>query len=310
MKTPTTLLEAVRYFSDLDTCREFMVNLRWPNGVVTCPHCGSETVGFLETRKIWKCKNRECRKQFSVKVGTIFEDSPLGLDKWLPVLWMIANAKNGISSYEVHRAIGVTQKTAWFMLHRVRLAMQTESFCKLSGAVEVDETLIGGKLRNMHPGRKAMAKGRTNDGKVIVMGLLERHGKVRTKVVDDAKKTTLQPLVKKHVEDGSVVYTDALKSYLGLDADFVHETINHAETYVRGHIHTNSIENFWSLFKRCIHGTYVSVEPFHLFRYLNEEEFRFNNRKINDAGRFLYVASAVSGKRLMYKELIGQSETV
>lgn len=308
MEMPTTLLEAVRTFSDLDTCREFLAALRWPNGV-TCPHCGSPQVGFIETRKIWKCKNRECRKQFSVKVGTIFEDSPLGLNKWLPVLWLLANAKNGISSYEVHRAIGVTQKTAWFMLHRVRLAMQTESFCQLSGEVEVDETLIGGSLRNMHPQKKALARGRTNYGKVIVTGLLERHGSVRTKVVPDATKKTLQPLVKQHVEQGSAVFTDELASYQGLDKDFVHETINHAETYVRGHIHTNSIENFWSLFKRCINGTYVSVEPFHLFRYLNEEEFRFNARKADDASRFLQTAGSVAGKRIMYKELIGKSET-
>lgn len=310
METPTTLLEAVTYFSDPTTCREFMVNLRWPDGVVTCPHCGSAEPRFMEKRGIWQCKNKECRKQFSVKVGTIFEDSPLSLQKWLPVLWLLANAKNGISSYEIHRSIGVTQKTAWFMLHRVRLAMQTESFDKLSGAVEVDETLIGGSLRNMHPYKKAAARGRTNYGKVIVTGLLERHGKVRTQVVPDTTKKTLQPLVKKHVEKGATVYTDQLASYMGLDKDFVHETINHAETYVRGHVHTNSIENFWSLFKRAVNGTYVSVEPFHLFRYLNEEEFRFNERKHTDGERFLQTAAGVVGKRIMYKELIGQSETV
>lgn len=310
MRTPTTLIEAVTYFSDPDTCREFMANLRWPDGVVACPHCGSTEPRFMEKRGIWQCKEKECRKQFSVKVGTIFEDSPLPLQKWLPVLWLLANAKNGISSYEIHRAIGVTQKTAWFMLHRVRLAMQTESFDKLSGEVEVDETLIGGSLRNMHPAKKAAARGRTNYGKVIVTGLLQRHGNVRTKVVADAKKETLQPLVKKHVAKGAAVYTDALPSYMGLDKDFVHEVINHAECYVRGHVHTNSIENFWSLFKRAVNGTYVSVEPFHLFRYLTEEEFRFNYRKSDDASRFVHTLSAVVGKRLTYQELIGKSETV
>ena len=310
MKTPTTLLDAITYFSDPNTCREFMVALRWPEGV-NCPHCGSTEVTFMEKRGIWQCKQRECRKQFSVKVGTIFEDSPISLQKWLPALWLIGNAKNGISSYEVSRALGVTQKTAWFMLHRIRLAMKAESFCKLSGEVEADETLIGGKLRNMHPGKKAQAKGRTNDGKVIVMGLLERHGgEVRTKVVPDAKKETLQPEVHKHVEKGSAVFTDALLSYHGLDKDFVHEVINHAECYVMGRVHTNNIENFWSLFKRCVKGTYVSVEPFHLFRYLNEEEFRFNERKHTDGERFLQTAAGVVGKRIMYKELIGQSETV
>lgn len=311
MRTPTTLLEAVTYFSDPNTCREFMVNLRWPDGIVTCPHCGSTEPRFMEKRGIWQCKNKECRKQFSVKVGTIFEDSPLPLQKWLPVLWLLANAKNGISSYEIHRAIGVTQKTAWFMLHRVRLAMQTESFCKLQGEVEVDETYIGGKARNMHKARRAeKIKGTGGMGKTAVMGLLERHGEVRTKVVPNVRRDTLQPEVRKHVEPGSAVFSDDLHSYRGLGDEFVHEVVNHAEEYVRGRVHTNSLENFWSLFKRTVNGTYVSVEPFHLFRYLDEQEFRFNSRKTNDADRFLYVASAVSGKRLTYRELIGKSETV
>jgi transposase-like protein len=307
MYTPTSLLDAVRYFADPDHCHDFLTAARWPEGV-TCPHCGTADPYVINAKRgrMWRCRSKECKRQFTVKVGTIFEDSPLGLDKWLPTLWLIANAKNGISSYEVSRDLGVTQKTAWFMLHRVRLLMQTDADDQFAGQVEVDETLIGGKLRNMHPGRKAMAKGRTNDGKVIVMGLLERHGKVRTKVVEDAKKETLQPLVKKHVKKGATVYTDELKSYMGLDKDFVHETINHAECYVQGHIHTNSIENFWSLFKRCCHGTYVSIEPFHLFRYLSEEEFRFNERKSTDGQRFAKAAGAVAGKRLTYRELIGQ----
>ncbi len=303
---PKTLVEAIRHFADPDVCREFLVGLRWPDGVV-CPHCGSTNVGFLATRKIWKCRFKECRKQFSVKVGTIFEDSPLGLDKWLPALWLIANAKNGISSHEVGRALGVTQKTAWFMLHRIRLAMQTESFEKLSGHVEADETLIGGSLTNMHPERKRLARGRTNMGKVIVMGILERHGEVRTKVIEDTARKTLHAEVKSNVAPGSALYTDALASYYGLDKHYLHEVINHAECYVRGHVHTNCIENFWSLFKRCINGTYVSVEPEHLFRYLDEEEFRFNSRKGTDATRFVSTAAGVSGKRIMYKELIGRS---
>lgn len=308
METPTTLLEAVRHFSDPDVCRDFLAQLRWPEGVA-CPHCGSTEVGFLTTRKIWKCRSKECRKQFSVKVGTIFEDSPISLDKWLPVIWMIANAKNGISSYEVHRAIDVTQKTAWFMLHRIRLAMKSESFQKLSGEVEADETLVGGSLTNMHPERKRQARGRTHMGKAVVMGIMERHGEVRTKVIEDTTRKTLHAEVKAHVEPGSSVYTDALASYYGLDKHYLHEVINHAECYVKGHIHTNSIENFWSLFKRCVNGTYIAVEPFHLFRYLDEEEFRFNSRKRSDASRFINVAGAVTGKRLTYQELIGNSET-
>jgi transposase-like protein len=306
MKTPNTLLEAVRYFSDLDTCREFLVGLRWPDGV-TCPHCGATNVHWMEKAKQWKCYSKDCRKKFSVKVGTIFEDSPIGLDKWLAAIWVQVNAKNGVSSYEIHRAFGVTQKTAWFMEQRIRLAMQDNGGGFLTGQVEVDETLIGGKLRNMHPQKKALARGRTNYGKVIVTGLLQRHGNVRTKVVPNAKKETLQPLVKKHVAEGAAVYTDALPSYMGLDKDFVHEVINHAECYVRGHVHTNSIENFWSLFKRAVNGTYVSVEPFHLFRYLDEEQFRFNNRKLDDAGRFVLAVMGIVGRRLTYKELIGQA---
>lgn len=303
-QVPQTLHAAIKYFSDPEVCRQHLAQLRWPDGV-TCPHCGADNPHWMESVKRWKCYNKECRKQFSVKVGTIFEDSPIGLDKWLTALWIIVNAKNGTSSLEISRAIGVTQKTAWFMGHRIRLVMQNGSICKLSGEVEVDETLIGGKLRNMHPERKALAKGRTNDGKVIVMGLLERKGNVRTKVIEDAKKETLQPLVKKHVEEGAAVFTDALPSYNGLDADFVHEVINHAECYVRGHVHTNSIENFWSLFKRCVHGTYVSVEPFHLFRYLDEEGFRFNERKSTDGQRFTEALGNATGKRVTYKELIG-----
>ena len=303
---PETLIEAIRYFSDQDRCREFLANLRWPDGI-TCPHCGTDKPYFLATVKVWKCRNKKCYKKFSIKSGTIFEDSPLGLDKWLPTMWLIVNAKNGVSSWEIHRAIGVTQKTAWFMLHRIRLAMQTESFSKLSGTVEADETLIGGSLRNMHGDRKPMARGRTHMGKAIVMGLLERHGEVRTAVVPDQTKEILQAKVKQHVKLGSEVFTDELASYDGLEKEYIHETINHAETYVQGRVHTNSLENYWSLFKRCIKGTYVSVEPFHLFRYLDEEDFRFNNRKQTDAARFVAALSGVAGKRLMYSELIGNA---
>src|ERR1700719_1362733 len=149
---PTSLIEEIRYFSDLDVCTDFVANLRWPDGPV-CPRCGSTEYSYLTTRRLWKCKG--CKKQYSVKLGTIFEDSPLGLDKWLPAIWLLANSKNGISSYELHRALGVTQKTAWFMLSRIRLAMQTKSFTKLKGEVEADETFIGGKRANMHKSKKA-----------------------------------------------------------------------------------------------------------------------------------------------------------
>jgi len=303
-----TLLEAIRYFSDPDVCLDFMVGLRWADGVV-CPACGSDDVHFIETRRVWRCKNKHPRQQFSVKVGTIFEDSPLGLDKWFATMWLIANAKNGISSVEVSNAIGVTQKSAWFMLQRIRLAMQAGSFEKLSGQVEVDETYIGGKARNMHPGKRK-ARGRGTVGKVAVMGLLERHGDFQYQIVENTKRRTLHGEVSKAVEPGSNVYTDALASYSRLADEYGHKVIDHAERYVDGEVHTNSLENFWSLLKRSIHGTYVSVEPFHLFRYLDEQAFRFNNRELTDRQRFVKVASAVVGKRLTFQNLIGADASV
>jgi len=309
---PKTLVEAIRYFADPDTCLKFLVPLRWPDGVV-CPRCGSKEHSFISTRRTWKCKG--CKKQFSVKVGTVMEDSPLGLDKWLTAIWLIANAKNGISSWEAHRALGITQKSAWFLLHRIRLAMQTGSFAKLSGEVEVDETFIGGKARNMHKGKRAeKIQGRGTAGKAIVIGVLERDGEVRTKVIPDTKKGTVQAEVRANVKPGTLVCTDALKSYEGLAPDYVHEAVDHAVEYVRGNCHTNGLENYWSLLKRCIRGTYVSVEPFHLFRYLDEENFRYNERKHpsgtvkTDGERFINVTGSTAGKRLTYKKLTGKAE--
>jgi transposase-like protein len=307
-KFPKTLQEAIKYFADADTCVTFMAQLRWPEGV-TCPHCEGKAVSYLSTRRTWKCMNKACHKQFSVKVGTIMEDSPIGLDKWLAAIWLIANAKNGVSSYEISRSLGVTQKSAWFLLHRIRLAMQTGTFQKMGGTVEVDETFIGGLSRNMHKHkREAKITGTGGAGKAIVFGLLERHGdssKVRTKVIFDRSQETLQGEVRKHVEPGAEVFTDAHRSYMGLSAEYVHQFTDHAETYVRGNVHTNGIENFWSLLKRGIKGTYVSVEPFHLFRYLDEQAFRFNERKGKDADRFVRTVKQVAGKRLTYEDLIG-----
>ncbi|HEY1602482.1 MAG TPA: IS1595 family transposase [Pirellulales bacterium] len=298
---PKTLVEAIRHFSDPQVCHDFMVSMRWSNGEVTCPRCDCKKVGFIKTRRTWQCKG--CQKQFSVKLGTIFEDSPLGMDKWLPAVWLIANSKNGVSSHELARSLGVTQKTAWFMLHRIRLAMQTGSFNKfLAGEVEVDETFIGGKARNMHPGKRK-AKGTGTVGKAVVMGLLERHGEVRTKVMPNTKRRSLQPEVRANVYRGAEVFTDALKSYEGLSDEYAHQVIDHAECYVDGKIHTNGLENFWSLLKRGIKGTYVSVQPFHLFRYLDEQTFRFNKRQGNDCSRFLEAMIGIIGKRVTFKEL-------
>lgn len=308
--TPKTLTEAVVYFTNPDNCLTYLAARRWPNGV-TCPTCGSGNVGFIASRRVWQCKTRHPKAQFSVKLGTIFEDSPLGLDKWLPAMWMIASNRNGISSWELHRALGVTQKTAWFMLHRIRLAMQDEmTGGKLAGEVEVDETFIGGKARNMHANKRAKKiHGRGPDGKAIVAAVLQRGGKVHAKVVETRRKPALHALVRENVEEGSSLYSDALKSYDGLSNDFAHQVIDHADAYVDGQIHTNNCENFWSLLKRGINGTYVSVEPFHLFRYVDEQAFRFNNRlPMADADRFSYLVRKVVGKRLTYAELIGKED--
>ncbi len=313
MKAPKTLQEAVIYFSDPDNCIQFFAARRWPNGV-ECPTCGSKDVSYISTRRMWECKAQHPRKQFSIKVGSIFEDSALGLDKWLTAAWMICNCKNGVSSCEIARSIGVTQKTAWFMAHRIRKAMQTGTFMKLGGkgrnGVEVDETFIGGKARNMHVSkRERRITGTGGKDKTAVMGILERGGKVRTQVVPNRRKSVLQAEVRKHVEAGSALYTDALLSYNGLAAEYAHQVIDHAVAYVDGQVHTNGLENFWSLLKRGISGTYVSVEPFHLFRYLDEQSFRYNNRKdLNDGQRFELAMSQVMGKRLTYAELTGKDD--
>lgn len=308
-KAPETLIEAVTYFADADVALAFMVSLRWPDGV-TCPRCSATKVSFLTTRRLWKCSG--CKKQFSVKVGTVFEDSPIGLEKWLPCLWMLVNCKNGISSYEAHRALGVTQKTAWFMLHRLRLAMQTASFGKFGGDVEVDETFIGGRARFMHAAkRRRVIKGTGGLGKVAVMGLLERHprkgSRIRLSVIADTAKQTLQAKVRANIQKGANVFTDAHSGYDGLEAEYIHGVIDHSERYVDGKIHTNGLENFWSLLKRSLRGTYVSVEPFHMFRYLDEQAFRFNARKDDDQGRFMEVLANVVGKRVTYRTLTGKN---
>ena len=197
------------------------------------------------------------------------EDSPLGLDKWLPAMWLVASNRNGISSWELHRVLGVTQKTAWFLLHRVRLAMQDDlTGGSLGGEVEVDETFIGGKARNMHKERKERADMRQGGGgKSIVMGMLERGGKVRASVIPDRTKASMQPIVRGSVEPGTAIYSDE-HGYNWKMAEYEHAMVNHFEKYVDGNLHTNGMENFWSLLKRTIGGTYVSVEPFHLFRYI------------------------------------------
>jgi transposase-like protein len=298
-----------------------MVELRWPDGVVKCPTCGSARVVYLAKSRRWKCYEKHSQAKFSLKTRTIFEDSPLPLAKWLPCAWLILNCKNGVSSWEIHRGLGVTQKTAWFMLSRLRLAMQNGSTVKLGGdggEVEVDETYIGGKARNMHLSKRkrlGIVSG-TTAAKVAVQGLLERRGEVRVRVVGNAGHEALRQGVREHVEPGTNVYTDEARAYRPLPEEgFAHQFVNHAQRYVDGKIHANGLENFWSLLKRGLNGTYVSVEPFHLFRYVDEQAFRYNNRKhedgeiMTDGERFRIGLSQIVGRRLTYKQLTGKIES-
>jgi transposase-like protein len=320
MESPESLQEAIQFFSDFDNCRLFMAALRWPDGKVRCPSCDSDKVAYLPTARVYWCKGDHKRQKFSLKVGTVFEDSPIPLEKWLPAVWMLVNDKNGISSWELHRALKVTQKTAWFMLHRIRAALKSGGFGKNwklggegFGPVEVDETFIGGQKKNMHKDKKLRYEQRGGAvGKTVVQGFLDRElRQVRAKVVPNVKRETLQNEVLREVKHGSKVYTDEAVQYDNLHSRFVHEVVNHTEEYVRGQVHTNGIENFWSLLKRTLRGTYVAVEPFHLDRYIDEQAFRFNNRKtkdnpLNDSDRFVFALSQIVGKRLTYSELTGK----
>jgi transposase-like protein len=320
MPEPKSLQEAIVYFSNPDNCIDYLAIRRWPDGRVLCPTCGSDKVKFHAERRIWQCSSHHSKRQFSIKVGTVMEDSAIGLDKWLTAAWLITNCKNGISSYEIARDVKVTQKSAWFMLHRIRLAMQDETLgSKFSGEVEADETFIGGKARNMHKNVKARritGQGRNTDDKIMVMGILERGGKVRTKIVADRQQKTLHGAVRENVEAGAELFTDTFGAYKGLQGEFEHQVVDHALRYVDGRVHTNGLENFWSLLKRGLGGTYVAVEPFHLFRYLDEQAFRYNNRatkenKVTDADRFDMAVSNMVGKRLTFAQLTGKvGETI
>src|SRR5713226_484493 len=324
METPKTLQQAIQYYSDEQVCIDAVAKMRWPKGVPVCPACGHKDHYYLKTQKRWKCK--ECYKQFTVKLGTVFEDSPISLTKWLPALWMLCNCKNGISSYELHRALGVSQKAAWFMLQRLRLALQDGSIVKMGGPgreIESDETFVGGKARNMHASRRAQFKTAressiTGDAnlvnKTVVWGILDRESrKVRATVVPKVNREALQTVVLNQVVPGSKVYTDEARIYRSLSKDgYLHEFVNHLEKYVDGRVSTNGIENFWSLLKRGLNGTYVAVEPFHLFRYVDEQVFRYNNRKdadgkkLSDSDRFQLALSQIAGKRLTFAEVTGK----
>jgi len=309
MDSPKTLLEAVQYFSDAENCRTFMIAVRWPDGVVKCPYCGAEKLTYLAKAKVYRCYGDHPKQKFSLKVGTVFEDSPIGLEKWLPASWLLSNCKNGISSYELAKAIGVTQKSAWFMLHRIRTAMREDHGIHTTGTgrsnpIEIDETFIGGKAVNKH-----LSQRRQTEPKTIVMGMLNRQTRqIRAKVIPNVKRETLQAEILKNVGFNAHVYTDGWAGYDGLDAykNFTHKAVNHINQYVDGKVHTQGIENFWSLLKRGLNGTYVAVEPFHMDSYVDEQVFRYNTRKQSDAKRFEMVLSQVAGKRLTYAELTGK----
>jgi len=318
---PKTLQDAVKYFADPENCMKWLVAKRWPDGVPMCPTCGRGDATYLPASQKWQCKSAHKSRQFSARVGTIFEDSPIALEKWLLALWMVCNCKNGISSYEIHRTVGVTQKSAWFMLHRIRLAMQSGSLMKVGGpgsTVEADETVIG-KLRNMHNKRKQEMNlghfGGFRRHQSYVMGVLDRDARqVRAIVIPAPRRDPMEAMIRDHVEPGTTMMTDAHVGYDQLKNYFPHEVINHMEAYVQGKVHTNGIENFWSLLKRGLNGTYISVEPFHLFRYVDEQVFRYNNRggkkqedRVTDLDRFDRALSGVAGKRLTLAEVTGKT---
>lgn len=301
--TPQTLLEVVNHFSDERTAFDHFVAHRFPNGVA-CPRCGCVNVKLIETRMVWRCNG--CRRQFSAKVGTIFEDSPIPLSKWLPAMWLIANCKNGISSYEIARDLKVTQKSAWFMMHRVRMAMQSGTFEKLSGHVEADESYIGGRITNMHKNKRPKDKFDSSGNKTIVFGALERGGRVKTHIIDQPTRPVLKKLLLTYVVEGSHLYTDMHPGYFPMGAYFKHFSVDHQVEYAKGMVHTNGLENFWSLLKRGLKGTYVCPSPWHLSRYCDEQEFRYNWRRATDGDRFTEVLSNVTGKRLTYAKLTGK----
>jgi len=309
LQEPKTLQEAMVFFNDPANCREYVMARRWADGVA-CPTCGSIKVTFSVKHNRWQCGSHHPKRQFTIKTGTIFEDSPLGLDKWLLAMWMVINCKNGVSSYEISRDLGITQKSAWFILHRLREIMSEDPTApKLSGEVEADETFVGGSLKNMHLHKRNVVQAREGrkGAKSTVIGLIQREGRVRAAVAPSRHKHELHPHIIANVEPGSKLFTDEWVGYDSLPADFTREVINHMEGYVRDNVSTNQIENFWSILKRGLKGTYVSVDPAHLQAYVNEQMFRFNNRTdMNDGDRFDLAVRKVTGKRLTWDTLINR----
>lgn len=304
--TPRTLQQAFQYFTDDKTCVEFVSRMKWgEEGKPYCIKCGSDNVIGLSTRPVFKCREKGCKKQFSIKSGTVFENTNVSLTKWLPAFWMIVNDKNGISSCELGRALGISQPCAWFMLHRLREAVHVGFLEKMKGGeFEVDETFVGGKEQFKHKSKTPSSlRNRGQQGKTAVMGIVQRGGEVRAKVVPNTRRNVLEPEILKNVELGSVVYTDSKMSYYKLSEYYQHGWVDHKNDYVIGRAHTNTLENFWSLFKRSVKGTYIQIAPFHIDRYLTEQIFRYNTRKLNDGERFVKALQMIFDKRLTYDKL-------
>jgi ISXO2-like transposase domain/Transposase zinc-ribbon domain len=304
MKLPQSELEAVRYFADEERCIKFVAEQRWPNGVI-CPTCGRADVSYLKTQRRWQCKSAHSKRQFSVKTGTIFEDSPLGLNKWLPAIWKIVNSKNGVSSYEMASALQITQKSAWFLNHRIREALKVGHFEKLSGTVEGDETYVGGRH---HQGHK-----HGFDNKTAIVGLVEKKkgsGRARAYVTKTADATNAVGFMKANVKAGSTIHTDESRIYYNVKRDYKHEVVNHGQReYARGDVSTNSIEGVWNLFKRSYKGTYTHMAPKYLSRYVDEHIYRYNNRQLGASERFVGWFST-SGRRLAYSTLMANQPRI
>ncbi|QEC67249.1 IS1595 family transposase [Panacibacter ginsenosidivorans] len=303
------LHELIATMPDDATCRKFLAESRWQDGKAICPYCGYGKCYVIENGKRYKCGSSACYKKFSVTVGTVFEASNIPLNKWFMACYLVTAHKKGISSYQLARDIGVSQKASWFMIHRLRELMRDKEPVELNNTCEIDEVWIGGKMKNKHKSirNKAHVENRSHtENKTGVMGLLERENKVVFKVIDSSKDT-LKGMVRKHVNKDAVVITDSLISYKGLDKEYkLHEVVNHLQDeFVKGQYHTNSIEGAFSLLKRGIIGIYHQVSVKHLERYCDEFAFRYNSRKMKDADRFRMSLGQVEG-RLDYKTLTGK----
>ena len=302
------LKDLMKKFADEDKCREFLIQQRW-NGKPRCPKCDTENPYTIENGKRFKCSNNKCYAKFTVTVGTVFHASNISLSTWFPAMYLIISHKKGISSVQLAKDLGVTQKTAWFMLHRIRESLKDKNSQLLKNVVEIDEVYIGGKVSNMSNTKRASMRtenGGTVNNKIMVVGMLEREGNLKLVVSERNNFAQVKPIVRQHVHEDSFLITDSSGNYTGLEKEFAgHETVNHFQNeYVRnGIIHTNGIEGAFSMLKRSIVGTYHNLSPKHLFRYCNETSYRYNTRNMQDGQRFEMTIGNIEGK-LPYKELI------